>query len=453
MEYFYAMLKECLKTLSTNKSIASVAFFRISFGLLMMWEVSRYFTYNWIDNQYIKPDYLFTYHGFNWIQPWPGDGMYIHFYVLGILALFIAIGFLYRISMSVFFIGFTYVFLLDKTHYLNHFYLISLISFLLIFIPSHRFYSVDSLLFPKIRRRTIPHWCILIVQFQIAIPYFFGGIAKLNSDWLKGEPMRTWLPVSAEESSLFESLLTHPNAPWVFSYGGLLFDLLIIPALIWKPTRAIAFVIAVLFHLTNAHIFHIGLFPWFMILATTIFFTSSWCKSFLDKIPPFKSLKSKKYKPTEINKFVLAGLSIFVALQLWMPLRHFFIPGNVHWTEEGHRYSWHMKLRTKSSVNVFFISDESNQKTKVNLDSYLTKRQQSEMGTHPEMMWQFAQYLKKENAKEGKEVEVTVASFCSLNNRPNQLFIKSDFNLAGLNKYLSPADWIMPLTTELDITK
>lgn len=443
------MLKDFLTSLESRRHIASVAFFRISFGILMLWEVSRYFAYNWIERQFIEPDYLFAYHGFSWVKPWAGNGIYIHFYVLGILALFIAIGFLYRMSTILFFLGFTYIFLLDKTHYLNHFYLISLISFLLILIPAHKFYSVDSILFKKIRSRTIPNWCLLLLQFQIAVPYFFGGIAKLNSDWLQGEPMRTWLPASAENSGMLERFLLNPSAPMMFSYGGLLFDLLIVPALIWKRTRMIGFILAIAFHLTNAFVFSIGIFPWFMILATSLFFKPDWCKGILNIIPPFKSLKSTKQKPKVISKRLLILMTTYVIAQICLPLRHFFIPGNVHWTEEGHRYAWHMKLRTKSSVNVFFITDEKGEKSKVPLDAYLTKRQQSEMGTHPEMIWQFAQHLKEEYEKEKKTIKVTVASFCSLNGRSNQLFIDSDFDLAALKKYTYPADWITPLTTPL----
>jgi len=435
--------------LSIPKSIASIALFRISFGLIMLWEVSRYFKYGWIKQHFIESKYTFTYDGFSWITPWQGDGMYIHFYVLGILAIFIAIGFLYRISAIFFFIGFTYIFLLDKTHYLNHFYLISLISFVLIIIPAHSYYSVDSILFPKIRRKTIPNLYLLLLKFQIAIPYFFGGIAKLNADWLKGEPMRSWLPVSAEKANLIEDLLIHQHAPMLFSYGGLLFDLLIVPALIFKPTRLLAFTIAILFHLTNAYIFSIGIFPWFMIIATTLFFKPDWCKPILNKIPPFGSIKTKKRKTIHINNYFLLGILIYVIIQIAMPLRHYFISGNVHWTEEGHRYSWHMKLRTKSAINVFFITDETGKKTKVHLDEYLSKRQQLEMGTQPDMMWQFAQFLKEKYATENKKIKVTVASFCSLNGRPNQLFVKSDFDLAGLSKYRYPADWIEPLQLTL----
>src|SRR5690606_24228417 len=133
------------------------------------------------------------YDGFHWLRPWKGNGMYIHFAVLGVLALWIMVGFLYRLSAVLFFLGFTYVFLLDRSTYLNHFYLIALLSFLMILVPAHRSLSVDSLLFRRVRSDAIPRWATALIAFQVGVAYFFGGVAKLSSDWLQGEPMRTWL--------------------------------------------------------------------------------------------------------------------------------------------------------------------------------------------------------------------------------------------------------------------
>ncbi len=120
-----------------------LVFFRIAFGLLMAWEASRYLTSrfhagDWIERLYLRPEVLFKYYGFEWVAPWPGDGMYYHFWGLGILGLLIAAGCFYRVAMALFFVGFTYIFLQDQAAYLNHFYLISLISFLMIFLPLNR---------------------------------------------------------------------------------------------------------------------------------------------------------------------------------------------------------------------------------------------------------------------------------------------------------------------------
>jgi vitamin K-dependent gamma-carboxylase len=138
--------------------IASLVYFRVAFGAIMLWEVWRYFDHGWIKRYYIDPLFHFKYYGFDWVRPWPGDGMYLHFYVLGALAICVAVGLFYRVSTTLFFLGFTYIFLLDKTNYLNHFYLISLISLIMIFVPAHKAFSLDALLRPKIRSDSAPTW-------------------------------------------------------------------------------------------------------------------------------------------------------------------------------------------------------------------------------------------------------------------------------------------------------
>ena len=288
--------------------IASLAFFRICFGFLLIYEVTRYFKYGWIKRNYIDPDYHFSYFGWDWIQPFGGNGMYCLFFVLGFLAFCISIGFLYRISTILFFVGFTYIFLLDKTYYLNHFYLISLISFLLIVIPTHRQYSVDAKLFPSLRTDTLPNWMLYLLTFQIAIPYVYGGIAKINRDWIRGEPMFTWFQSYVADGHL-PSIFASSSTALLFSYGGLLFDLLIVPALLWRKTRLVAYIIALCFHLMNAFIFNIGVFPWFMIVATTLFFKPEWCKSLLNRI---KSKRIGNKVNHKSNRVVIALVALFI---------------------------------------------------------------------------------------------------------------------------------------------
>jgi len=101
--------------------VASVVLFRVGFGLLMFWEVTRYFYFGWVEELFAKPQFHFQYEYFRWVVPIPGDGMYILFTALGILALMIACGLFYRIATSLFFLGYTYVFLLDQATYNNHF--------------------------------------------------------------------------------------------------------------------------------------------------------------------------------------------------------------------------------------------------------------------------------------------------------------------------------------------
>lgn len=173
--------------------ISSIVVFRIAFGLIMLWEVNRYPSYGWVASYYIDPVYNFPYVGFEWVKPLPGNLMYVHFYALALLAVFITLGLWYRISATLFWLGFTYVFLLEKAHYLNHLYLVVLISFLMIFIPAHRSFSLDARRHPGWQSDTVPTWALAVLATQVAIIYVYGGLAKINWDWLNGEPMRTWM--------------------------------------------------------------------------------------------------------------------------------------------------------------------------------------------------------------------------------------------------------------------
>ena len=125
---------------------ASLAVFRILFGAIMVWEVYRYFSHDWIQRYWVEPSFHFTYHGFGWVEPLPGPWMEVLFAVLGGLAACIALGLFYRVATVLFFVGFTYTFLLEQARYLNHFYLVCLLAFLLCLVPAHRVWSRDALL-------------------------------------------------------------------------------------------------------------------------------------------------------------------------------------------------------------------------------------------------------------------------------------------------------------------
>ncbi len=248
---FIAAVNALRSRLFAPVDIAFLVLFRIAFGGIMLWQVWRYFDYGWIQRYYIDPLFHFSYFGFGWVQPWAGDGMYFHFYALGVLAAFIMVGLWYRVSAALFFLGFTYVFLLDQAHYLNHFYLISLISLLMIFLPAHRALSLDALLRPSLRSKTVPAWPLWLLRAQIGIALFYGGLAKLNVDWLRGEPMRMWL-ADRTAFPLVGHLFTEEWMVYFISYGGLLYDLLAVPFLLWRRTRLAAFAVTVFFHVSNS---------------------------------------------------------------------------------------------------------------------------------------------------------------------------------------------------------
>jgi vitamin K-dependent gamma-carboxylase len=430
---------------------ASLALFRMGFGAIMLWEVWRYFTYGWISEYYMQPTFTFTYYGFDWVKPWPGVGMYIHFTALGILALCILLGLFYRINAILFFLGFSYVFLLDQARYLNHFYLVALVSFLLIFVPAHRTWSLDSWRKADKCSDTVPRWSLWLLRTQIGIVYFFGGIAKLNGDWLRGEPMRMWL-AARTDFPLIGHWFTEEWMVYLFSYGGLLFDLLFVPLVLWRRTRWLALVIGLVFHLTNARLFHIGIFPWFMLAASLLFLDPSWPRlrwwrgTTATSSPDASPSKSRSL--SQRQGFTLALIGLYLGWQVLVPLRHFLYPGDVSWTEEGHRFSWHMKLRSKDG-DAEFVATDVQTRTNWSIDPlhYINAEQFEEMVANPDMILQFAHHVAEQHRLMGEgEIEVYGWVQASLNGRPAQLLINPEVNLAEQPRVLTASDWILPLS-------
>ena len=279
-------------------------------------------------------------------------------------------GSFYRIAAVLFFLGFAHIFLVDMALYLNHFYLVVLVSFLLIFVPANRSCSMDAKLHPEIRSDTVPAWTLWLFLGQLSIVYFYAGLAKLNSDWLQGEPMRMWLGRKTD-FPIFGPLFGEEWVVYLLCYGGLLFDLFVVPLLLWRKTRLYAIGAAALFHMMNAYLFRIGIFPWFMLAATLLFLPPAWLRpSNWHRAPGGRGRKRKertqaKHKgheaiswrdlePRQRTTFVLLG--VYLILQLVLPFRHFMYPGNVSWTEEGHVFSWHMMLRDKQATARFFLN-------------------------------------------------------------------------------------------------
>jgi hypothetical protein len=195
----------------------------------------------------------------------------------------------------------------------------------------------------------------------------------------------------------------------------------------------------------NAKLFDIGIFPWFMIASTAIFFPS-------EKLRFWKGIKVKKPTSFVASRWVLWGLGIYLFIQVTIPLRHFLFDGNVNWTEEGHRFSWHMKLRSKSSLIKFMVvNPETESSTVVNLSNYLTKRQRKKIKSKPDMILQFAQYLADEVAQEGqKNIAVNVSSQCRLNGRSKAELIDTKVDLSKVKyPFYKKADWILPLEVPL----
>jgi len=421
----------------------SLIIFRIFFGILISLESFGAILTGWVRRTLIEPIFTFSFIGFEWLQPLPGNGMYFYFVIMGILGIFIAIGFKYRWSIILFTILWSAVYLMQKTAYNNHYYLLILISILMCFMPANSYASVDSRLKPSIRSNSMPAYIKWIIIIQLFIVYTYAALAKLYGDWLDLSIIEILLRGKASYPLIGE-FLQHAWVHTIIGAMGILFDLLIIPALLWKPTRNWAFGFAVFFHLFNSIVFQIGIFP-YLALAFIVFF-------YPPEVIKRRFLKKKElYIGNEIQKppyhnWLLLGCSLYFIIQLVLPVRHFFIEDDVLWTEEGHRMSWRMMLRGRSGIIQFVVvNKDTGEKTIVPPNLYLTPTQLEKVSSYPDFIWQFAQYLKKEYAARGQHISVFSKSKVSINGRPLASFIDPSVDLAAEEwNHLRHHKWILP---------
>jgi len=114
--------------LNKNTKAASLAVFRILFGLIMSFGIVRFWYKGWIEKLYLLPKFHFHYSGFEWVQV-PGKWTYLLFLIAFLSSLFFVFGYKYKLSIIIFFLSFTMIELLDKTTYLNHYYFVSVIRY------------------------------------------------------------------------------------------------------------------------------------------------------------------------------------------------------------------------------------------------------------------------------------------------------------------------------------
>ncbi|MEP0481543.1 MAG: HTTM domain-containing protein, partial [Nonlabens sp.] len=122
------------------------------------------------------------------------------------------------------------------------------------------------------------------------------------------------------------------------------------------------------------------------------------------------------------------------------------IEDDVLWTEEGHRLSWRMMLRSRSGYGIFYIVDkETGKKMPVHLSQYLSKKQKRSVQSKPDFIWQFAQKLEEIYAREGKEIEVYADIKVSINGRPRKQLTDPTVDLTQEEwSHFEHHSWIMP---------
>ena len=496
-----------------------LAVFRIAFEAIILWDAWLLIEKAWVERHFTNYVFHFTYWPFDFVKPLPGDGMYVVLLLMGAAGLMVALGFAYRLTAPALALVVTYIFLIEQADYLNHWYLVCLLAFVLAVTPAHRTYSVDAWLAKTpAANRFVPRWSWCLLLFQLAVPMSYGGIAKLNADWLRGEPLRLWL-TGKTDFPLIGPFFELEAAVYLMAYGALALDLFFVAYMGWKRTRVFGFALLLVFHIMNDRLWTIGIFPWMMIAATPAFFGPDWPRRvwadlrgghtrrlsmamvgglagaglaavvpyevvtvkvlvgclggmlvgyFLDepfgrsrRAGPLAGAQLGGPKPEAPWRLALLSscLTLWIAFQLLFPLRHFAYEGNVHWNDQGHKFSWHMMLRSKDHLDpIFIIVEKGNEEAPiyVNPMRYLSAEQTFSMADRPEMVWQFARFLESKAQQEGMgEVAVYADIVASLNGRPYSRMVKLNEDLTRVPRPLggNAASWLPRLTEPLADTR
>jgi hypothetical protein len=438
------------KWLYTRVDNSALVLFRVVFGLLIALEAWGAIATGWIKRTLLDSDFNFHFIGLDFLQPLPGYGMYYYYGIMGLLGIFVMLGYRYRLSILCYGILWAGVYFMQKSSYNNHYYLLLLLLGLLACMPANRYLSLDVWRRPELKRFSMPQWVYIVIIAQLWIVYTFGAIAKLYPDWLDASVPGMLMRARSHYWGIGD-ILQEKWTHYIIAYTGVIFDALIIPALLWRRTRKSAFVLSIFFHLFNSIVFQIGIFP-YMSLAFTLFFFPAEIiqRIFLPKKPFYAE---KELILPKNRKFTQVIFLIYFIFQIGLPLRHWFIKDNVLWTEEGHRLSWRMMLRAKSGrINFEVIDKKTQERIPVDRKDMLSPKQQRAVAVKPDMIWQFCQFLKQKFAKEGHDVSIYVDCKVRVNDHDYETFIDPEVDMAAAKwDYFWHNEWIMP--SELNKSK
>lgn len=413
--------------------------FRIFFGFLISCESFGAIITGWVKRVLIEPKFTFSFIGLEWLQPLPGYGMYFYFIIMGLFGIAIMLGYRYRVAIIGYTILWAGVYFMQKTSYNNHYYLLLIISFYMIFLPANQYASLDVKQQRIHKQNTMPYWISLLFIVQVTIVYFYAAIAKFYPDWLDGTFTKLLLSGTTSNEFLLKIFLNKYFYLFI-AYAGILFDLLIVPLLLFKKTRTIALAASLSFHLFNAIFLQIGIFPFFALSFSLFFYPPEKIRKLFFKNKP--SIEEPIAYNYSRKRFFLYFLIPFLFIQFILPLRHHLIEGDVLWTEEGHRLSWRMMLRKRDGfINFKIKNNDTGEITSYDYHKNLSPKQANTLATKPDFIWQYCQRIKQEYS--GKNISIFIDCKNNINNGefktlidPKQDFVKAKWNYFWHNEWV-----------------
>jgi vitamin K-dependent gamma-carboxylase len=427
--------------------------FKFLFAFILILQFGTYTSSGFIERGILAPATLFHFDLLPFVKPLPTAGMKFILLLTLIGPILMFFRKTLKIGALIYLFSFGYLFFLEESYYNNHFYLI------LIFTAFWLFYK------PNIDAKgneSIPFWQHFIFIFMLVVVYFYGGLVKINYDWLiNQQPTRVLLGLNAQVSS-FPNLLNSEFAVMYITYGGIIFDLCIGFLLVWRKTFKVAVILSILFHVTNHFIFNlgeggnIGIFPMMMIGANVLFMTPDKFRKFLSKfLPGVNPVYIQSTRNIDVNsksnKTTFALITAFIVIQLVLPFRPYAFGADMHWTGQASYFGWRMKVNTKQTRVKFYVRYAENETPQeINIGRIINTMQIDMMAQHVDMIYKFSQYLKERLAKEsGKTPIITADILVGLNGREMQAIVDPNTNLADITySPWSKPDWVLPMKGE-----
>lgn len=436
---WFARLRQRLFEHVDNSTIAAV---RIGFGAVLTWHFALMIATGHGWDYYQGSFTQLTYPGFEWMVRLPEPGMMVCLWGLLVCSALIAVGLFFRVAIWTFLVLLFYLHFHDVSAYQNPDYLSLLYGFWLALSPANGRWSLDAKFFENKRTDTTPRWVPWMLRFQIGVAYFYGGIVKFNSDWLGGEPVRTWLHENAADTIFGPGLAAEPVVMF-FAWSGLFFDLTIPLWLLIPATRAPAMAGVAAFHLLNEHIFEVGVLPFLMIVATSVFLPHDFLTRFGSTDEDAEPVAQPRTTSRMRQRLLLGLMAFWVVSQLLIPLRHHLYPGDGRWTYEGQRFSWWWRHGQVDVEAKMYVEFPDGRREKIHPPDYLLEHQYSTF-MEPHRTVQFAHFL-ADRVYAGQDVKMYADVKASLNKRPMQQMIPPDVNLLDQPITIAHYDWIVPL--------
>jgi hypothetical protein len=401
-------------------SIVPLVLFRIIFGTLVIVELyTYYFHYQYFDSYYIQSQFHFKYLFFEWVPNLNSTEFKSLLILTGISFFCVAIGFLYRFFSWLAFLCFFWIFFMESAAYLNHWYFILLLSFLIVWMPIHKHWSLDVYLNITTPSTNAPRWNLELLKAQTFIMLFFSGIVKLNSDWLSGNTITVfWEYFQTNNLVKLYHFIGGKNTNIIVAWGTVALELFLPILLYFKKTRIFAFVMLSLFLIQNAYLLQIGVFPYLSILCMALFYAK--------QMPYVKSIElSNTTKYTYIYV-----CSIYLIIQIALPLRIFFKDDFLGAGTNQTQFAWNMFLAMPTGHISYILCHQKNCIEIDPIDYGITLPQKKKLVSNSLSIYQFGTMLCKTNPN----TRIYAKSFLSINKRPLKPFYKENIDICTCSK-------------------